>query len=185
MDTERTSLPDVVVVRPRIFKDERGFFLESWNQREFDEVVGREVRFVQDNHSRSKRGVLRGLHYQVAPAAQAKLVTVMQGKIFDVAVDIRPDSETFGRWIGEELCGDQRSSLWIPEGFAHGFYVLSETADVLYKTTAFYSPDHEGCILWNDGSLGIQWPLKGDAPVVSTKDAAGLRFQDAVGISEY
>jgi len=185
MDTERTSLPDVVVVRPRIFKDERGFFLESWNQREFDEVVGREVRFVQDNHSRSKRGVLRGLHYQFAPAAQAKLVTVMQGKIFDVAVDIRPDSETFGRWIGEELCGDQRSSLWIPEGFAHGFYVLSETADVLYKTTAFYSPAHEKCILWNDSDLGIEWPLKGDAPVVSTKDASGMRFQDAVGISEY
>ena len=135
METEYTTLLGVLVVRPRIFKDERGFFLESWNQHEFDQAVGREVRFVQDNHSRSKRGVLRGLHYQVAPASQAKLVTVMQGKIFDVAVDIRPDSETFGKWIGEELCGDQRSSLWIPEGFAHGFVVLSEEADVLYKTT--------------------------------------------------
>ena len=185
METEYTILPGVLVVRPRIFKDERGFFLESWNQRAFDEVVGREVRFVQDNHSRSKRGVLRGLHYQFAPAAQAKLVTVMQGKIFDVAVDIRPDSETFGRWIGEELCGDQRSSLWIPEGFAHGFYVLSETADVLYKTTAFYSPDHEKCILWNDCDLGIQWPLEGDVPVVSTKDAAGIPFKYAVHISKH
>ena len=142
METEYTTLLGVLVVRPRIFKDERGFFLESWNQHEFDQAVGREVRFVQDNHSRSKRGVLRGLHYQVAPASQAKLVTVMQGKIFDVAVDIRPDSETFGKWIGEELCGDQRSSLWIPEGFAHGFVVLSEEADVLYKTTEFYSPEN-------------------------------------------
>lgn len=180
METELTSLPGVMVVRPRIFKDERGFFLEAWNQREFDEAVGREVRFVQDNHSRSKRGVLRGLHYQLAPAAQAKLVTVLQGKIFDVAVDVRPDSETFGRWIGEELCGDQRSSLWIPEGFAHGFYVLSETADVLYKTTSFYSPDHERCILWNDIELSIGWPLAGEAPVVSAKDKVGLRFQDAM-----
>ena len=142
METEYTTLLGVLVVRPRIFKDERGFFLESWNQHEFDQAVGREVRFVQDNHSRSKRGVLRGLHYQVAPASQAKLVTVMQGKIFDVAVDIRPDSETFGKWIGEELCGDQRSSLWIQEGFAHGFVVLSEEADVLYKTTEFYSPEN-------------------------------------------
>ena len=159
METEYTTLLGVLVVRPRIFKDERGFFLESWNQHEFDQAVGREVRFVQDNHSRSKRGVLRGLHYQVAPASQAKLVTVMQGKIFDVAVDIRPDSETFGKWIGEELCGDQRSSLWIPEGFAHGFVVLSEEADVLYKTTEFYSPENERCIRWDDNDLDVEWPL--------------------------
>ena len=181
MEIEQTILPCVLVVRPRIFKDERGFFLESWNQREFDQAVGREVRFVQDNHSRSKRGVLRGLHYQVAPAAQAKLVTVMQGKIFDVAVDIRPDSETFGRWIGEELCGDQRSSLWIPEGFAHGFVVLSEEADVLYKTTEFYSPENERCIRWDDKDLDIEWPLSGIIPLVSAKDAAGISFKVAMG----
>ena len=181
METDQTILPGVLVVRPRIFKDERGFFLESWNQREFDQAVGREVRFVQDNHSRSKRGVLRGLHYQVAPAAQAKLVTVMQGKIFDVAVDIRPDSKTFGRWIGEELCGDQRSSLWIPEGFAHGFVVLSEEADVLYKTTEFYSPENERCIRWDDKDLDIEWPLSGIIPLVSAKDAAGISFKVAMG----
>ena len=180
METEYTTLLGVLVVRPRIFKDERGFFLESWNQHEFDQAVGREVRFVQDNHSRSKRGVLRGLHYQVAPASQAKLVTVMQGKIFDVAVDIRPDSETFGKWIGEELCGDQRSSLWIPEGFAHGFVVLSDEADVLYKTTEFYSPENERCIRWDDNDLDIEWPLSGITPLVSAKDAAGISFKVAM-----
>ena len=181
METKQTILPGVLVVRPRIFKDERGFFLESWNQREFDQAVGREVRFVQDNHSRSKRGVLLGLHYQVAPAAQAKLVTVMQGKIFDVAVDIRPDSETYGRWIGEELCGDQRSSWWIPEGFAHGFVVLSEEADVLYKTTEFYSPEHEKCIRWDDQTLRIKWPLTEDGPLVSPKDEIGSTFGEIAG----
>lgn len=173
------------MVRPRIYHDDRGFFLESWNERDFDQAVGREVRFVQDNHSRSKRGVLRGLHYQVAPVApvapvaQAKLVTVMSGKIFDVAVDLRPGSPTLGKWIGEELCGDQRTSLWIPEGFAHGFLVLSETADVLYKTTEFYSPQHECCIRWDDEALGVRWPLDGISPVVSPKDNCGLRFEQA------
>ena len=181
MKIETTALSGVLVVRPRIFHDERGFFLESWNQKAFDQAVGREVRFVQDNHSRSKRGVLRGLHYQVAPAAQAKLVTVMQGKIFDVAVDIRPDSETYGRWIGEELCGDQRSSLWIPEGFAHGFVVLSEEADVLYKTTEFYSPEHEKCIRWDDQTLRIKWPLTEDGPLVSPKDEIGSTFGEIAG----
>lgn len=181
MKLEATTLPDVLLVRPRIFDDERGFFLESWNQRAFDEAVGREVRFVQDNHSRSRQGVLRGLHYQVEPAAQAKLVTVMQGKIFDVAVDLRPGSATFGRWVGEELCGDERSSLWIPEGFAHGFLVLSESADVLYKTTDFYSPNHERCIRWDDPALSIRWPVSANAPVVSPKDAAGLSFEEACG----
>lgn len=181
MKLEATTLPDVLLVRPRIFDDERGFFLESWNQRAFDEAVGREVRFVQDNHSRSRQGVLRGLHYQVEPAAQAKLVTVMQGKIFDVAVDLRPGSATFGRWVGEELCGDERSSLWIPEGFAHGFLVLSESADVLYKTTDFYSPNHERCIRWDDPALSIRWPVSANAPVVSPKDAAGMSFEEACG----
>ncbi len=175
-----TSLPGVLVVRPRIFHDERGFFLESWNQKAFDQVVGREVRFVQDNHSRSRRGVLRGLHYQIAPAAQAKLVTVMSGKIFDVAVDLRPGSPTFGQWIGEELCGDQRTSLWIPEGFAHGFLVLSEAADVLYKTTDFYSPEHERCIRWDDPKLSIKWPLGDVTAVISTKDADGASFEQAI-----
>lgn len=179
MKLEATTLPDVLLVRPRIFNDERGFFLESWNQRAFDEAVGREVRFLQDNHSRSRQGVLRGLHYQVEPAAQAKLVTVMQGKIFDVAVDLRPGSATFGCWVGEELCGDERSSLWIPEGFAHGFLVLSESADVLYKTTDFYSPNHERCIRWDDPVLSIRWPVSANAPVVSPKDAAGLSLEEA------
>ena len=181
MKLEATALSGVMLVRPRIFNDERGFFLESWNQRAFDEAVGREVRFVQDNHSRSRQGVLRGLHYQVAPAAQAKLVTVMQGKIFDVAVDLRPDSATFRQWIGEELCGDERCSLWIPEGFAHGFLVLSESADVLYKTTDFYSPQHERCIRWNDPALAINWPMHGKKPIVSSKDAAGMSVEAAVG----
>lgn len=181
MKIEATTLPDVLLVRPRIFNDERGFFLESWNQRAFDEAVGREVRFVQDNHSRSRQGVLRGLHYQIEPAAQAKLVTVMQGKIFDVAVDLRPGSATFGRSIGEELCGDERSSLWIPEGFAHGFLVLSESADVLYKTTDFYSPNQERCIRWDDPALSIRWPVSASAPVISPKDAAGLSFEEACG----
>jgi dTDP-4-dehydrorhamnose 3,5-epimerase len=179
MDIKATSLPGVLLVRPRIFHDERGFFLESWNQKEFDRAVGREVRFVQDNHSRSKRGVLRGLHYQVAPAAQAKLVTVMSGKIFDVAVDLRPGSPTLGKWIGEELCGDERTSLWIPEGFAHGFLVLSETADVLYKATDFYSPQHERCIRWDDEALGVLWPLGEAHLVVSPKDTFGLRYEQA------
>ena len=176
MDIKATSLPGVLLVRPRIFHDERGFFLESWNQKEFDRAVGREVRFVQDNHSRSKRGVLRGLHYQVAPAAQAKLVTVMSGKIFDVAVDLRPGSPTLGKWIGEELCGDERTSLWIPEGFAHGFLVLSETADVLYKATDFYSPQHERCIRWDDPDLAIAWPLGDTTPTLSSKDLVAPLF---------
>jgi len=173
MNIDSTDLPGVFLIRPRIFEDERGFFLESWNQRDLDEAIGREARFVQDNHSRSVRGVLRGLHYQVAPAAQGKLVTVMQGKIYDVAVDLRPDSDTFGRWIGEELCGEERRSLWIPEGFAHGFFVLSATADVLYKTTDFYSPSHERCIRWDDPALRVAWPLDGLVPLVSAKDAEG------------
>lgn len=179
MNIESTTLLGVLLIRPRIFHDDRGFFLESWNQRSFDEAVGHEVRFVQDNHSRSKQGVLRGLHYQVEPAAQAKLVTVMQGKIFDVAVDLRLESETFGNWVGEELCGDERCSLWIPEGFAHGFLVLSDSADVLYKTTDFYSPQHERCIRWNDPTLAIEWPLHGLNPTISSKDVEGMSFEVA------
>jgi dTDP-4-dehydrorhamnose 3,5-epimerase len=179
MEIKPTTLDGVLILQPRVFHDERGFFLESWNKDVFNRAVGRNVQFVQDNHSRSRRSVLRGLHYQIAPAAQAKLVTVMQGSIFDVAVDLRPDSPTFGQWLGEELCGDRRSSLWIPEGFAHGFLVLSETADVLYKTTAFYSPAHERCIRWDDPTLGIQWLTDKCQPVISPKDASGALFSEA------
>lgn len=143
MQVEQTKLPEVLLIKPKVFRDERGFFLESWNERSFTSAVGREVRFVQDNHSRSMRGVLRGLHYQADPMAQAKLITVMRGRIFDVAVDIRPDSATYGQWVGEELSDETREMLWIPEGFAHGFLVLSEFADVLYKTNNFYSPAGE------------------------------------------
>jgi dTDP-4-dehydrorhamnose 3,5-epimerase len=172
----RTKLEGVLVLEPRVFKDERGFFLESWNRNRFNEAVGREVEFLQDNHSHSVKGVLRGLHYQVDPMAQGKLITVMSGRIFDVAVDLRPGSPTRGQWVGEELCGDSRRLLWIPEGFAHGFLVLSEEADVIYKATNFYSPEHERCIRWDDEFLRVAWPLLGALPVVSSKDASGDRF---------
>lgn len=173
------SLKGVVLLQPRLFKDDRGFFLESWNKRAFDEAVERNVAFVQDNHSRSASGVLRGLHYQVAPKAQAKLITVMRGRIFDVAVDIRPDSPTFGQWVGEVLTDEAREMLWIPEGFAHGFYVLSEFADVVYKTAEYYSPEHERCIRWNDADLGIAWPLLTGEPKVSAKDSVGRGWMAA------
>jgi len=175
MQIERTKLSGVLLIKPRVFRDDRGFFLESWNKRQFDEAVGRAVEFVQDNHSRSVRGVLRGLHYQAEPMAQAKLITVMRGKIFDVAVDIRPDSATFGQWVGEVLTDESREMLWIPEGFAHGFYVLSDFADVVYKTTNYYSPPHERCIRWDDETLGVEWPV-GKKPLVSPKDEDGERF---------
>lgn len=170
-------MPGVLLLRPRIFRDERGFFLESWNRDRFNEAVGSRVEFVQDNHSRSAKGVLRGLHYQAEPAAQAKLITVMRGQIFDVAVDIRTESPTYGRWVGEVLSDESREMLWIPEGFAHGFLVLSEFADVVYKTTDFYSPVHERCIRWNDPDLGIAWPCGERAPIVSAKDMVGERFE--------
>lgn len=179
MQTEPTKLPDVLLLKPRVFRDERGFFLESWNERIFCEAIGRKVQFVQDNHSRSILGVLRGLHYQSEPMAQAKLITVMRGAIFDVAVDIRPDSATYGRWVGAELTDKTREMLWIPEGFAHGFLVLSDFADVLYKTNNYYSPAHERCIRWDDASLGIEWPLSGMKVVVAEKDKSGGSFADA------
>jgi len=175
MEVIQTKLDGVMLLKPKIFRDERGFFLESWNRSKLNEVLNREVEFVQDNHSRSKRGVLRGLHYQVEPKAQAKLITVMRGKIFDVAVDIRPESKTYGKWVGEVLTDEAQEMLWIPEGFAHGFYVLSDYADVAYKATDFYSPEHERCILWSDNSLGIQWPFEGE-PIVSEKDGRGGRL---------
>jgi dTDP-4-dehydrorhamnose 3,5-epimerase len=176
MRIEATSLDGVLLIKPDIFRDERGFFLESWNKRAFNAALGRDVEFVQDNHSRSARGVLRGLHYQAEPMAQAKLITVMRGTIFDVAVDIRPDSMTYGQWVGEVLTDESREMLWIPEGFAHGFYVLSDFADVVYKTTNYYSRSHERCIRWDDPGLRIEWPLEG-APAVSAKDAGGERFE--------
>ena len=177
MEITRATLTDVLLIRPKVFRDERGFFLEAWNQDRFDAAVGHKVEFLQDNHSRSIKGVLRGVHYQVAPMAQAKLITVLRGQIFDVAVDLRPDSPTYSQWIGEVLTDEAREMLWIPEGFAHGFLVLSDFADVAYKTTNFYSPAHERCLKWNDQRLAVEWPLSG-TPLVSAKDEMGEGFEN-------
>ena len=161
------------------YRDERGFFLEAFVRREFEAAVGHPVTFVQDNHSRSNHGVLRGLHYQLPPAAQGKLVRVASGAVFDVAVDIRRSSPTFGQWVGYELSDDNLHQLWIPPGYAHGFLVLSEVADVVYKTTDYYSPTHERTIRWDDPDIGIDWPLDGEAPILSPRDAAAPRLTDA------
>jgi dTDP-4-dehydrorhamnose 3,5-epimerase len=169
-------LPDVLLLEPRVFGDSRGFFFESWNEREF-ERAGIRARFVQDNHSRSEKGVLRGLHYQIRQP-QGKLIRVVAGEIFDVTVDIRRSSPAFSRWEGVRLSAESHQLLWVPIGFAHGFCVLSEFAEVLYKATDFYAPEHERCILWNDPQLRIDWPLPG-APTLSAKDAAGVRLRDA------
>lgn len=171
------SIPDVVLFEPNVFGDERGFFYESFNQRVFEEVVGRTVQFVQDNHSRSSRGVLRGLHYQVQQA-QGKLVRVVQGEVFDIAVDLRRSSDTFGQWVGAYLSAENKHQLWIPEGFAHGFVVLSETAEFLYKTTDYYAPLHERCIRWDDPAIGIDWPIS-VGPVLSEKDRRGSLLEQA------
>jgi dTDP-4-dehydrorhamnose 3,5-epimerase len=171
MKISQTELPGVLLLTPRVFGDERGFFLESWNQRSFDEAVGSPVTFVQDNRSRSSRGVLRGLHYQIEPAAQGKLVSVLSGSIYDVAVDLRRDSPTFGKSLGLELRAENHTMIWVPAGFAHGFLVTSESAEVSYKATAFYSPGHERCIRWDDPQLAISWPLDGTMPILSAKDA--------------
>lgn len=167
-----TALPEVLLVEPRCFGDARGFFMESWNQQRFDAAVGREVRFVQDNHSRSARGVLRGLHFQRAPRGQAKLVRVTSGAVWDVAVDLRRDSPRRGRWVGHELSADNHRQLWIPEGFAHGFLVLSAHADFLYKTTDYWAPECEGAVRWDDPALAIDWPRLDAPPQVSDKDRA-------------
>ena len=172
-----TAIPDVLVIEPAVFGDARGFFFESWNERAFDQLAGRTVRFVQDNHSASARNVLRGLHYQVRQA-QGKLVRVVAGEVFDVAVDLRRSSPTFGRWVGERLSAANRRMMLVPEGFEHGFLVLSETAEFLYKTTDYYAPEHERTLLWNDPRLGIDWPLSG-APVLKPKDAAGAPLDGA------
>ena len=177
MQVSDTRLAGVKVIEPKVFEDARGFFFESYNRRHFGEAVGVSPEFVQDNHSRSQRGVLRGLHYQVRQP-QGKLVRAVAGEIFDVAVDLRRASPTFGQWDGVVLSAENRRQLWIPEGFAHGFLVLSETAEVLYKATDYYAPEHERCIAWNDGDIAVQWPLDG-APRVSDKDAAGVPFRVA------
>jgi dTDP-4-dehydrorhamnose 3,5-epimerase len=177
MQVTATAIPEVLLIEPRVFGDERGFFFESFNQRVWREKTGLERAFVQDNHSRSCRGVLRGLHYQIR-RPQGKLVRVVAGEVFDVAVDLRRGSKTFGRWVGEVLSGENKKQLWVPEGFGHGFLVLSDTADFLYRTTDYYAPEHERCIIWNDPNIGIDWPLTGE-PVLSVKDAAGCLFAQA------
>jgi dTDP-4-dehydrorhamnose 3,5-epimerase len=179
MKVTPTACPEVLVIEPKVFGDARGFFLESFSQRAFDEAVGREVRFVQDNHSRSAQGVLRGLHYQLPPHAQGKLVRVTRGAVFDVAVDMRSASPDFGRWAGAELSESNHRQMWIPPGFAHGFLVLSESADFLYKTTDYYAPEHERCLRWDDPGLAIAWPSTGGPPQVSAKDARGLSLAEA------
>jgi dTDP-4-dehydrorhamnose 3,5-epimerase len=178
MQAHPTALPGVFVVAPVVFGDARGFFYESFNQRKLEAALGRELRFVQDNHSRSARGVLRGLHYQL-PKPQGKLVRVVRGEVFDVAVDLRRGSPTRGRWLGEVLSAENKRQLWIPEGFAHGFLVLSDQAEFLYKTTDYYAPEHERCIRWDDPTLAIAWPSAGGPPQVSAKDAQGLALADA------
>jgi dTDP-4-dehydrorhamnose 3,5-epimerase len=172
-----TAIPDVLIFEPRVFADERGFFLESWNARTFCEAVGSDVRFVQDNHSRSQRGVLRGLHYQIRQP-QGKLVRVTSGRVFDVAIDLRKSSPAFGCWTGVELSAGNHRQLWIPAGFAHGFIVLSDSADFLYKTTDYYAPEHERSVAWDDPAIAIDWPAD-VAPVLSVKDKAGVPLQEA------
>lgn len=178
LDIESLGIPDILLVRPTVFGDDRGFFMEAWNEREFNEAVGSSIDFVQDNHSRSVKGTLRGLHYQLSPA-QGKLVRVTNGRIFDVAVDIRQGSLTFGHWVGIELSAENKHQLWIPPRFAHGFLVLSPSADVLYKATTYYDPSSDRSILWSDGEIGIEWPLGGLEPILSAKDRAAVRLADA------
>lgn len=177
MQATRLSIPEVIVIEPRIFGDDRGFFYESFNHANFEECVGYSVKFVQDNHSKSAKNVLRGLHYQIEQA-QGKLVRVIQGEVFDVAVDLRKNSSTFGKWVGEFLTADNKKQLWIPKGFAHGFLVLSESAEFLYKTTDYYSPKFERGILWNDPTIGINWP-EDIQPLLSKKDKMASTFKDA------
>ncbi|WP_322020981.1 MULTISPECIES: dTDP-4-dehydrorhamnose 3,5-epimerase [unclassified Burkholderia] len=172
-----TALPEVKIVEPKVFGDARGYFYESFNGREFATLVEADVEFVQDNHSRSAKGVLRGLHYQIEHA-QGKLVRAVEGEVFDVAVDIRRSSPNFGKWVGVTLSADNHRQLWVPPGFAHGFVVLSESAQFLYKTTDYWFPEHERSLLWNDPEIGIEWPLDGE-PLLAAKDAAGKRLAEA------
>ena len=178
MKATRLTIPDVVLIEPKVFGDARGFFFESFNRRAFNEATGTRHQFVQDNHSRSSKGVLRGLHYQIQQP-QGKLVRVVRGVVFDVAVDIRRSSPTFGKWVGVELSADNHRQLWVPPGFAHGFVVLSDIAEFLYKTTDYYAPQFERCIAWNDPDLAIDWPNMGMAPLLSAKDGAGRKLSNA------
>jgi dTDP-4-dehydrorhamnose 3,5-epimerase len=176
-----TAIPDVFLIEPKVFGDARGFFFESYNRNAFKAATGLDIDFVQDNHSKSSKGVLRGLHYQLPPKAQGKLVRVVQGEVFDVAVDIRKGSPTFGKWAGDILSADNKRQLWIPPGFAHGFVTLSDTAEFLYKTTDYYAPEHERCIRWDDPAIGIRWPFDFQPqPQVSAKDAVGSTLADAM-----
>ncbi|MFC3608514.1 dTDP-4-dehydrorhamnose 3,5-epimerase [Stutzerimonas tarimensis] len=177
MNIIETGIPDVLIIEPKVFGDERGFFFESFNAAAFEEATGLERQFVQDNHSRSQRGVLRGLHYQIGQP-QGKLVRAVVGEVFDVAVDLRQSSPSFGRWVGVHLTADNHRMLWVPEGFAHGFLVLSEYAEFLYKTTDYYAPSQERSLLWNDPALGIDWPIS-SPPRLSAKDEAGVLLSDA------
>ena len=171
------NIPDFLLIELQVFGDDRGFFFESFNQNKFEEAMGKKINFVQDNHSKSIKGVLRGLHYQLTPKAQGKLVRVIQGEVFDVVVDLLQTSPTFGKWVSEILSADNKKQIWIPEGFAHGFLTLSDTAEFLYKTTDFYSKEHEQAIRWNDEKIGIQWPMKEVS--LSSKDNAALSFKEA------
>ena len=177
MKVTPASIPSVLIIEPRVFGDTRGSFFESFNQRAFNQATGLDVNFVQDNHSRSSKRVLRGLHYQIQQP-QGKLVRVVRGSVFDVTVDLRKPSPTFGQWVGVELTEDNHCQLWIPPGFAHGFYVLSDNADFLYKTTDYYAPEFECSLIWNDPTIGIEWPLN-TQPIISAKDAQGKKLADA------
>lgn len=181
MKATKLAIPDVVLLEPRVFGDDRGFFYESYNRQAFHDATGVGPDFVQDNHSRSARGVLRGLHYQLPPKAQGKLVRVVAGEVFDVAVDIRKGSPTFGQWVGEVLSAENKRQMWVPPGFAHGFLTLSEIAEFLYKTTDYYSPEHERCVRWDDPEIAVSWPLT-QSPVLSRKDMQGEDLS-CVGIS--
>lgn len=177
MKVTETKIPGLLIIEPRVLGDERGFFFESFNEKSFAEATGVTTPFVQDNHSKSTQGVLRGLHYQLPPKAQGKLVRVVQGEVYDVAVDIRKDSPTYGQWVGEVLSADNKKQLWIPPGFAHGFLTLSDAAEFLYKTTDYWSPEHERAILWNDTTLKIDWPLNDLTPQLAAKDHSGKKFE--------
>lgn len=178
MKVTPTALPEVLIIEPKVFGDQRGFFFESFNQRAFNDATGLDADFVQDNHSRSSKGVLRGLHYQIQQP-QGKLVRVVRGAVFDVAVDLRRASPNFGRWVGVELSEENHRQLWVPPGFAHGFLVTSDAADFLYKTTDYYAPEFERCVAWNDPGIGVDWPLAGKTPELSGKDRAGVLLMNA------
>lgn len=178
MNVLPTSIPDLLIIEPKVFGDDRGFFFESFNQRRFTDLTGVTDDFVQDNHSRSAKNVLRGLHYQIQQP-QGKLVRVIAGEVWDIAVDVRRSSPTFGKWVGVNLSAENKRMLWIPKGFAHGFVVLSDSAEFLYKTTDYWAPEHERCIIWNDPDLAVEWKLGGATPLLSGKDQGGKRFSEA------